>query len=133
RLPRPILQGPDRAARVASRRRPRRPSRCSRPRPTSPAARISCSSKEVGSMATTRKTGCVLNRNCARSTRNQEFARTVAHDTQPSHAAIRMSNLLEKNSMEVTPLLREALTRIQTEYVEMPHLKLTAQQVRRLW
>ncbi len=29
--------------------------------------------------------------------------------------------------------LREALTRIQMEYVEMPDLKLTARQARRLW
>jgi hypothetical protein len=32
-----------------------------------------------------------------------------------------------------TPPLPEALFRIQTEYVEMPQLKLTARQVQRLW
>ena len=35
--------------------------------------------------------------------------------------------------MEPKLLLREALTRIQTEYVEMPDMKLTARQVQRLW
>ena len=35
--------------------------------------------------------------------------------------------------MEATPQVREALVRIQTEYVEMPHLKLTPRQVQRLW
>lgn len=29
--------------------------------------------------------------------------------------------------------LREVMTRIQMEYIEMPDLKLTARQVRRLW
>jgi hypothetical protein len=35
--------------------------------------------------------------------------------------------------MEATPQLRDALLRIQTEYVEMPDLKLTARQAQRLW
>jgi hypothetical protein len=35
--------------------------------------------------------------------------------------------------MEVRPHVREALVRIQTEYVEMPQLRLTARQVQRLW
>jgi hypothetical protein len=35
--------------------------------------------------------------------------------------------------MEAASHVREALVRIQTEYVEMPHLKLTARQVQRLW
>ena len=35
--------------------------------------------------------------------------------------------------MEATPQVREALVRIQTEYIEMPQLKLTARQVQRLW
>ena len=35
--------------------------------------------------------------------------------------------------MEATPELRNALLRIQTEYVEMPDLKLTARQAQRLW
>jgi hypothetical protein len=35
--------------------------------------------------------------------------------------------------MEATPQIREALMRIQTEYVEMPQLKLTKRQVQRLW
>jgi hypothetical protein len=38
----------------------------------------------------------------------------------------------EKN-MEATAHLREALVRIQTEYIEMPDLKLTARQAQRLW
>ncbi len=35
--------------------------------------------------------------------------------------------------MEATPHVRDALVRIQIEYVEMPQLKLTARQVQRLW
>ena len=35
--------------------------------------------------------------------------------------------------MEATPEVRNALLRIQTEYVEMPDLKLTARQAQRLW
>jgi hypothetical protein len=35
--------------------------------------------------------------------------------------------------MEAASYVQEALVRIQTEYVEMPHLKLTARQVQRLW
>ncbi len=35
-------------------------------------------------------------------------------------------------SMHSTPV-RDALFRIQTEYIEMPDLKLTARQVQRLW
>ena len=35
--------------------------------------------------------------------------------------------------MEGTPQVRDALLRIQTEYVEMPDLKLTARQAQRLW
>jgi hypothetical protein len=35
--------------------------------------------------------------------------------------------------MEAMPPLRDALDRIQIEYVQMPHLKLTARQVQRLW
>ena len=35
--------------------------------------------------------------------------------------------------MEATPELRNALLRIQTEYIEMPDLKLTARQAQRLW
>ena len=35
--------------------------------------------------------------------------------------------------MNTTPDLRTALLRIQTEYVEMPDLKLTARQAQRLW
>ena len=31
------------------------------------------------------------------------------------------------------PQLRDALLRIQTEYIEMPQLKLTARQAQRLW
>jgi hypothetical protein len=34
--------------------------------------------------------------------------------------------------MEATSPVRDALTRIQIEYVEMPQLRLTARQVRRL-
>ena len=35
--------------------------------------------------------------------------------------------------MEAAPQVRDALLRIQTEYIEMPQLKLTAPQVQRLW
>ena len=35
--------------------------------------------------------------------------------------------------MEATPEIRNALVRIQAEYVEMPALKLTARQAQRLW
>lgn len=35
--------------------------------------------------------------------------------------------------MEVRSPVREAEARIQIEYVEVPHLKLTARQVQRLW
>jgi hypothetical protein len=35
--------------------------------------------------------------------------------------------------MEATPEVRNALLRIQTEYVEMPDLKLTGRQAQRLW
>ena len=35
--------------------------------------------------------------------------------------------------MEATPDVRNALLRIQTEYVEMPDLKLTGRQAQRLW
>ena len=35
--------------------------------------------------------------------------------------------------MEATREVRDALLRIQTEYVEMPDLKLTARQAQRLW
>jgi hypothetical protein len=35
--------------------------------------------------------------------------------------------------MEATTEVRNALLRIQTEYVEMPDLKLTARQAQRLW
>jgi hypothetical protein len=35
--------------------------------------------------------------------------------------------------MEVTAEVRDALLRIQTEYIEMPDLKLTARQAQRLW
>ena len=35
--------------------------------------------------------------------------------------------------MEATAEIRDALLRIQTEYVEMPDLKLTARQAQRLW
>ena len=35
--------------------------------------------------------------------------------------------------MEARSHVHEALVRIQTEYVEMPQLKLTARQVQRLW
>jgi hypothetical protein len=35
--------------------------------------------------------------------------------------------------MEATPQILEALVKIQIEYVQMPQLKLTARQVRRLW
>jgi hypothetical protein len=35
--------------------------------------------------------------------------------------------------MEATPEVRNALVRIQAEYVEMPALKLTARQAQRLW
>jgi hypothetical protein len=35
--------------------------------------------------------------------------------------------------MEATPEVRNALLRIQTEYVEMPDLKLTPRQAQRLW
>ena len=35
--------------------------------------------------------------------------------------------------MEATPVVRDALVRIQIEYVEVPQLKLTARQVQRLW
>ena len=35
--------------------------------------------------------------------------------------------------MESTAQVRDALLRIQTEYVEMPDLKLTARQAQRLW
>lgn len=35
--------------------------------------------------------------------------------------------------MEATAQVREALLRIQTEFVEMPDLKLTARQAQRLW
>ena len=35
--------------------------------------------------------------------------------------------------MEATPQVRDALVRIQTEYIEMPDLKLTGRQAQRLW
>lgn len=35
--------------------------------------------------------------------------------------------------METTPQVRDALVRIQTEYIEMPDLKLTGRQAQRLW
>lgn len=35
--------------------------------------------------------------------------------------------------MEVRSTVRDAEVRIQIEYVEIPHLKLTARQVQRLW
>ena len=35
--------------------------------------------------------------------------------------------------MEATGHVRDALLRIQTEYVEMPDLKLTGRQAQRLW
>lgn len=35
--------------------------------------------------------------------------------------------------MDASPEVRNALLRIQTEYVEMPDLKLTARQAQRLW
>ena len=35
--------------------------------------------------------------------------------------------------MEATAEVRDALLRIQTEYVEMPDLKLTGRQAQRLW
>lgn len=35
--------------------------------------------------------------------------------------------------MEIRSRVRDAETRIQIEYVEVPHLKLTARQVQRLW
>lgn len=35
--------------------------------------------------------------------------------------------------MELTTPIRDALLRIQTEYMEMPDLKLTPRQVQRLW
>lgn len=35
--------------------------------------------------------------------------------------------------MEATPHVRDALLKIQLEYVEMPQLKLTARQVQRFW
>ena len=35
--------------------------------------------------------------------------------------------------VDATPDVREALLKIQIEYVEMPQLKLTARQVQRLW
>jgi hypothetical protein len=35
--------------------------------------------------------------------------------------------------MEQAAHVRDALVRIQTEYVEMPYLRLTAQQAQRLW
>ena len=35
--------------------------------------------------------------------------------------------------MEATAEVQNALLRIQTEYVEMPDLKLTARQAQRLW
>ena len=35
--------------------------------------------------------------------------------------------------METAPQVRDAVVRIQIEYVEMPQLKLTARQVQRLW
>ena len=41
--------------------------------------------------------------------------------------------MLFKESMEATPEVRDALVRIQTEYIEMPDLKLTARQAQRLW
>ena len=40
---------------------------------------------------------------------------------------------LREKHMHATPELRNALLRIQTEYVEMPDLKLTARQAQRLW
>jgi hypothetical protein len=40
---------------------------------------------------------------------------------------------LNERDMEATPEVRNALLRIQTEYVEMPDLKLTARQAQRLW
>jgi hypothetical protein len=40
---------------------------------------------------------------------------------------------MRENDMEATPQVRDALVRIQTEYIEMPDLKLTGRQAQRLW
>ena len=39
----------------------------------------------------------------------------------------------EEDDMEATPEVQNAILRIQTEYVEMPDMKLTPRQAQRLW
>jgi hypothetical protein len=44
-----------------------------------------------------------------------------------------MLAVMTEEGMEFTHQVRDALLRIQTEYVEMPDLKLTPRQAERLW